>query len=837
MHLVHVRWFLLFSFVNLIFTFELRAAPPGDGAGLRFSEVAQQAGIQFQHHKPRLDPQLESIMNWMTSVGAAAAAADFDRDGWIDLYVTDSGQGFPNHLYRNNRNGTFTDVAKKAGVADVNNAEGTSMDCVWGDIDNDGWPDLYVVRWGRDVLFRNNGNGTFSDLTAKVFRRSSGEPGTDWKNGNAAVFLDYDLDGRLDLYVGNYFADHNLYRLSTTRVMHDDFEIARNGGRNQLFHQLPNGQFEERAASAGVDDPGWTLATGAGDLNNDGWPDLYVANDFGPDQLFLNRGDGSFANVTQEAIGPDTKKGMNAELADFNNDGWLDIYVTNITTADYLQEGNMMWLNNGAAEDGSVSFVDVSREAGTWDGGWGWAAKFFDADNDGDLDLYAANGFISAGAGNYWYDLAAWTVLDQDPADARNWPAIGDRSFSGFEKKRFFRNEDGLSFTERAAAVGLASDRDGRGIVVLDYDNDGDLDLYLANQGQPPQLFRNDSVRANPWLRLRLEGDVSTGVNRDAIGARVTLETNGGKQIRERDGGNGFASQSDARLHFGLGHSTVQSVRVEWPDGGVQVVTVVGLNREILVRQSRAGYISQATRVARTGARERGGEDPAAPNQASSIAEQLAELERQIESGSTSWRLASRYRDLAAKHGVFDRQLAFLESLVKSRPTDLRLKVQLAAAYVDKLPTCGGVAAIVCKGKLARKALDLCDAVVRADPHLWAGLYSRGINHLHWPRALRHSDDAVADLEATVALQERQPGPAPAFFLRAYVALGDAYVKNGEVEKGRIAWRRGLKVFPAAAELTERLGNDEQSAVLVFVDQKRSLQQPIDTDFSFLDRD
>jgi hypothetical protein len=207
-----------------------------------------------------------------------------------------------------------------------------------------------------------------------------------------------------------------------------------------------------------------------GDYDNDGWPDLYCADDFGPDQLFLNLGAGAFTNATEHALGFDTKKGMNVEMGDLDGDGWLDIYVANITTAEYLQEGNMLWHNNGPDPDGHISFTDISLETGTYDGGWGWGAKFLDFDHDGDLDIMAVNGFISAGEGNYWYDLASWTVQGQDVSDARNWPAIHDRSFSGYEKTRFWRNDGLYVYSERAGELGLDSDRDGRGLVSFDYE-------------------------------------------------------------------------------------------------------------------------------------------------------------------------------------------------------------------------------------------------------------------------------------------------------------------------------------------------------------------------------
>jgi len=221
-------------------------AASGVQAG-RFVDVTAAAGFTHRHFKPVLDHKLDNIMTWMASVGAAAAAGDFDNDGRLDLYVTNSRKGKPNYLYRNNGDGTFTDVAASAGVAYLNGDKGTSMDAVWGDYDNDGWIDLYVVRWGEDVLLRNNGDGTFADVTEKCFRKRDGSRGTQWANGNAVIFWDFNLDGRLDLYVGNYFEEVDLWHLESTRVMHDDFEKARNGWLNFLYKQLPDGTFAEVA--------------------------------------------------------------------------------------------------------------------------------------------------------------------------------------------------------------------------------------------------------------------------------------------------------------------------------------------------------------------------------------------------------------------------------------------------------------------------------------------------------------------------------------------------------------------------------------------------------------
>jgi tetratricopeptide (TPR) repeat protein len=817
-------------------------APATNQATPPFVEVTAAAGITNRHHKPVLDHQLDNIMSWVSSVGAAAAAADFNKDGWMDLYVTDSRQGYPNHLYRNNGDGTFTDIAPQAGLAWVNTDEkGASMDCVWGDYDNDGWPDLFLVRWGMNSLFHNNGDGTFTEVTDKLFRKRDGSPGTDWANGCAAIFLDYNLDGRLDIYVGNYFDAVDLWHLKSTRIMHDDFEKARNGGRNFLYRQNPDGTFSEVAGKLGVDDPGWTLAVGAADLNNDGWPDLYCADDFGPDQLFLNDRKGGFTNVTATAIGFDTKKGMNVDFGDIDNDGWLDIFVANITTAEYLQEGNMLWHNNGIGPDGNLTFTDISLETGTYDGGWGWGAKFFDADNDGDLDIIAVNGFISAGAGNYWYDLASWTVKGQDAAEARNWPTIGDRSFSGYEKKRFWRNEGHYTFSERAHEYGLDSTRDGRGVVCFDYDNDGDLDLFMANQDQPPQLFRNDCGRTNHWLMVRLVGDPKTGITRDALGARITIVTDAGPQLRENNGGKCYCGQSDPRLHFGLGRENrVKLLEVRWPDGGLQYLENVDADRLLTIEQDPTHYGSQVAMLptaARSWQALKTSTEKAAPKLSSEALDQmLSELEAGLSQSLEGYSLASTYRTRCAANEQHDRSIKFFQKILATDPRNQRARMELSCAFVDKIPTCGGIGAIVSKGTLARKSLDQLDAYLAADPDSWLGHYARGVNHLHWPRALRHSADAAKDLSRCIELQAKngQPVSHP-YYLRSHVALGDALAKDKDYEKARQAWRQGLKIFPDAKPLKERLAISDDKRLLEYIESQRSLERPIDTDLSFLD--
>jgi hypothetical protein len=480
--------------------------------------------------------------------------ADYDGDGFEDIFVTDSAEGGRNHLYHNNGDLTFTDVAAAAGLAAGNDAENATADALWFDYNNDGRPDLFVVRFGHSQLFENLGNGKFKDVTRQA--------GLDrYMNSITAIAFDYDHDGYLDLFVGNYFQPVNLFHPNTPRFFPESFETANNGGGVTVYHNNGDGTFTDVTRKIGLGGlGGWTLDLGHGDANNDGWDDLYIACDFGTDRFFVNNRDGTFSDRTATAIGFDTKKGMNAEWGDYDNDGWLDIFVTNITD-DYMREGNFLWHNNG-----NLTFTDVARETGTWETGWGWAAKFFDYDNDGWLDLYVVNGWVSAGPQSYVPDIFEMIVRPGvDLADARSWPPMGSKSLSGYERKKLFHNEGGQLFRDQAARHGLDSVRDGRGIAVADFDNDGRMDLFVTNANAEPYLYHNVLPTGAHWLELELEGRKS---NRDAVGAKVWVTAGGRRLLRFVDGGNGFASQSSKRIHVGLGAATVaERLEVEWPSG------------------------------------------------------------------------------------------------------------------------------------------------------------------------------------------------------------------------------------------------------------------------------
>jgi len=555
-----------------------QAAPAGPAAERWFVDVTERAGVAQPHRDRKFENPYAEIMQGYTALGAAVAVADYDGDGFEDVFVTDSARDGRNHLYHNNGDFTFTDVAAQAGVAAGNDGENASADALWLDYNNDGRPDLFVVRFGHSQLYENLGNGRFRDVS----KRS----GLDrYSNAITAIAFDYDHDGWIDLLVGSYFQPVDIFHPDTPRFFPESFETANNGGGVTLYRNLHDGTFRDVTAAAGLALSGWTLDVGHGDADGDGWDDLYVACDFGTDHFFLNQKDGTFADRTRTAIGFDTKKGMNAEWGDFDGDGRLDIYVTNITD-DYMREGNFLWRNDGVGPSG-VTFTDVARETGTNDTGWGWGAKFFDYDNDGWLDLYVMNGWVSGGSESYVPDIFAMiTKPGVDFRDARNWPPMRGKSLSGYEKKKLFHNLGGGVFKEEAARQGLDSTRDGRGIAVADFDNDGRMDVFVANANAAPYLYRNVLPTGAHWLELQLVGRTS---NRDAVGAQARLTVGGRTLLRFVDGGNGFAGQSTKRLHFGLGAAKVaERLEVRWPSGLRQTFTDLPADRILRLVEGEA---------------------------------------------------------------------------------------------------------------------------------------------------------------------------------------------------------------------------------------------------------
>ena len=374
---------------------------------------------------------------------------------------------------------------------------------------------------------------------------------------------------------------------------------------------------------------------------------------------------------------------------------------------------------------------------------------------------------------------------------------------------------------------------------MFDYDDDGDLDLFVANQGAAPAFYRNDIGSRGHWLGLHLEGRPQAGSNRDAIGARVTIATPAGRQIRELDGGNGYCGQSDRRVWFGLGGDpTVDLLEVRWPSRRVQVVTRPRADQILeLVEPADLPQVASLVPTAHAGSPASSAGERAAladvPDE--EVEGLLARLEEQLRQQVDDIALASKYRAECARNGRHDRAIGFLERLAREQPASRVLVLQLAAAYIDKIPTCGGVAAVVSKGILAKKALDLMDGLLETDGSWWPALYSRGMNHLHWPRALRHSAAAAADFRQCTVLQSRGDRPAArGYYVRSWIGLGDALAKDGDFRGACEAWGRGLEAFPANADLRRRSALRTADEARDFVERVRNLEQPIDTDFSFL---
>jgi hypothetical protein len=534
--------------------------------GFRLEEVAKQIGVDAVHQAPTFDRQFDHIMPQVAAMGAAVAVSDFDRDGWQDFYVTNSGEGSRNHLYRNLGNGTFRDVAGEMGVADVNLAgTGVSMGAVWGDYDNDGFEDLFLYKYGRPELFHNEHGTRFVAVG-----EHAGLP--KWVNANSALWFDYDGDGKLDLLLAGYWPESvDLWHLTTTRVMPESFEYAENGGRKYLFHNRGDGSFDEVSASVGIASRRWTLAVGAADLSGTGHPDLFFANDYGISQLFVNRDGKTFEEVGRESgVARTPKSGMNVAFGDVFNDGRLSIYKTNISEPGVLVQANDLWVPK--KQSTGLEYDDLASSLGVDLGGWSWGAQFGDLNNDGTEDLYLVNGYVSAGErSSYWYDFAQIAVGHSAIiSDAKNWPAMNGRSLSGYQRKRVWVN-DGLGrFVDVAPVVGVNDVYDGRAVALVDLSNRGVLDVIVANQRGPLLVYRNTVQPGRHWIDFQLEGSAS---NRSAIGARVELHWNNQVQVQEVNGGSGFSAQNQRRLHFGLGAASgVDQVVVRWPSGRRQTI-------------------------------------------------------------------------------------------------------------------------------------------------------------------------------------------------------------------------------------------------------------------------
>lgn len=539
--------------------------------GFTLTEAAKEAGLEFTHTPPKLDPKLAPILPRVADMGAGVSVADIDNDGKPDIYVTDSGENSKNKLFRNLGNGKFEEIAEKLGIADLNkDGTGTSMGALFGDFDNDGYEDLLVYKWGRPELFKNEGGTKFTRITETANLPK-------WMNANTGVLLDYDCDGKLDILLCGYFAEGlDLWNLKDTNIMPDSLQFAQNGTDRHLLKGDGAGKFVDVTKEVGLDTKAWTLAAGVADLNGDRYPEIVLANDYGYAELWVNNAGKKFTNVAREGVvGARPKAGMNISFGDIYNDGRLAIYRTNITESEgNLIQNNDLWLPE---KPNSLAYSDEAASLGIGDGGWSFGAQFADLNNDGYQDLYLVNGYISADPKSaYWGDYSR--VMGGNNliiVDAKNWPTVGNKSLAGYEAKRLWINDGTGRFSEVAQAVGASDRYDGRAVAVADLDGDGAMDILVANQKGPLLLYKNKVAPGNQWVSVALEGVKS---NRSAIGATVTAYFAGQKQTQVITGGIGFCAQNQRPLHFGLGKDgKLEKLEIRWPSGGIQTLNGAAL--------------------------------------------------------------------------------------------------------------------------------------------------------------------------------------------------------------------------------------------------------------------
>jgi enediyne biosynthesis protein E4 len=542
----------------------VKPQPRGKPSGLpfhaRFTDVAAQAGLT----RPIVYGGTDSKSYIVEVVGCGVAFFDYDNDGWLDVLLLNGTRlmgappGTTNRLYRNNRDGTFTDVTEKAGLTRTGWASAVTV----GDYDNDGFDDLFVTYYGQNVLYRNNGNGTFTDVTARA-----GLAQNVVRYGSGCAWLDYDRDGHLDLFVANYL-DTTLEKLPRPGENPDcrfrgvPVNCGPRGlptGYVQLFRNNANGTFTDVSQASGVAAArgGYPMTAVAADYDDDGWPDVYVACDSTPSWLFRNQHDGTFRQEGLErgvALSEDglEQAGMGVAVGDYDLDGRLDIFKTNFSDDTHV-------LYRG---DGNGYFTDATIRSGLGveTRYVGWGAGMADLDNDGLPDLFVVTGSVY-------------------PEVEKALPTYPFRT-----PRLVFRNLGGGRFEEliEEAGPGVAALHPSRGAAFGDFDNDGDVDVLVMNMNEPPTLLRNDVTGGGHWLKVLLQGVKS---NRSAIGARVTARYGGRLQAQEVTAQSSFYSANDRRLHFGLGAAAAADLTIRWPDGSTQAIPKVEADQLVVVRE------------------------------------------------------------------------------------------------------------------------------------------------------------------------------------------------------------------------------------------------------------
>ena len=558
--------------------------PSGRPFNAHFVDVAREAGLV----SPVIYGSSTEDDYIIESDGCGCAFIDYDDDGWMDIFLLTGTRmggappGTTNRLYHNNRDGTFTDVTVKAGLQRVGWA---SSVCV-GDYNNDGFEDLFCTYWGQNALYRNNGDGTFTDVTKQAGLWNDGP--TRW--GAGCTFIDYDRNGLLDLFVSNYL------QFDFARVPKPGHGVNCNWrgipvecgprglpfARQHLYHNNGNGTFTDVSEASGIAKPreNYGMTAVCADLDEDGWPDIYVACDSTPSLLFMNNHDGTFREegiLRGVALNDDgmEQAGMGVGIGDYNLDGHLDLYKTH-----FADDTNTLYRNNGKG-----FFDDVTTDAhlGVDTRYTCWGTGIVDLDNDGLPDIFAVTGSVYPGIG-------------------RRLPQYPSRS-----PREIYRNLGNGTFEEIAAKAGpgIVAAHSSRGCAFGDFDNDGDLDILVVNLNEPPSLLRNDMRGSNRWLKVKLVGTKS---NRSAIGARVLVRYGKKVQAQAVVSQSSYYSASDPRLHFGLGAETIADIEVYWPNGHIETLKAIHSNQLVTIKEGAGIVPSKGWPAAKSEHRTRRGE-------------------------------------------------------------------------------------------------------------------------------------------------------------------------------------------------------------------------------------
>ncbi len=512
-----------------------------------FQEIAPAIGLDYVNSIGE-----EHLNNIIESVGGGAAFLDYDQDGYPDIYICNGTwiEGFSqgpkpdklpvNHLYHNLGNGTFEDVTKKAGLDNPVFSMGITV----GDFNNDGYPDIYLSNYGPNLLYKNNGDGTFTDVT----KRAGVAGGNDCSVG--AVWLDYDNDGLLDIYVGNYLYYDPQYKYFYAP---DGFPgpMAYDAQPDVLYHNKGNGEFEDVTKSMGINDvDGRAMGVGAADYDDDGFVDIYVANDHTLNYLWHNDGGKGFTDRgTMSGTGfsqaGEATVSMSVDFADFNGDSLLDMFVSDDSYCSlYENMGNGIFSDKGVASGISTAAAQFV----------GWSSSFFDFNNDGNVDIFKTNGALKHLYG---------------------------------EEDQIFENVGDGKFRDRSTELGKYFEKEmvGRGACIGDYDNDGDLDILVVNLNDHCVFLRNNKGNQNNWITLNLVGSVS---NRDGIGSRIKITSGGKTQTAQKKSTTGYLSQNDQRVHFGLAkNDVVDKIEIRWPSGKYQVLENVKANQILTINEPK----------------------------------------------------------------------------------------------------------------------------------------------------------------------------------------------------------------------------------------------------------